>query len=70
MCMHIHMGNWSSGMIPPLGGGGPAFDSPISPFCLAAVHFFQRHVDLHAQGYMWMLEIWKSELYSRRYGWF
>lgn len=24
--------NWSSGMIPPLGGGGPEFESLIGPY--------------------------------------
>ena len=32
------MSNWSSGMIPPSGGGGPGFDSRIGPmsFCFAS----------------------------------
>jgi hypothetical protein len=27
-----NVGDWSSGMIPSLGDGGPAFDSPVAPF--------------------------------------
>ncbi len=57
-------------MILPLGGRGRAFDSLLSPFAKRAVHFIERHVDLHVQGYMYMLRMSKTELYSQRYGWF
>ena len=46
---------WSSGMIPPLGGGGPGFKSPFGPFLVFLLflfsvpnrHFYQNPSFIH-----------------------
>ena len=40
------MGNWSSGMIPASGAGGPEFDSRITPLLDFAYHELVAHASL------------------------
>ena len=64
----MQLAQWSSGMILRLGRSGRAFDSLLSPFCLAGSYFAGHRNDLQVQGCMCMLKNLKSELYSQRYG--
>ena len=49
------MDQWSSGMIPPLGGGGRAFDSLLIPFCIYCV-VTDVHDGQWVRDYKWRLE--------------